>query len=104
MISRIKADKGGNHTEVGQVEAGNNHTKTLDIKLPNPRFPNPKFLSTDQVVEMFPFLNRGTLANMRSRREGPKFYRVGRKVVYLLDDIEQWLTSQPVLTRDSLSA
>jgi hypothetical protein len=70
-----------------QTETGGNHAK---------------FLSTDQVVAMFPFLNRGTLANLRSRREGAKFYRVGRKVVYLLSDIEAWLLSQPVRTGDSL--
>lgn len=63
-----------------------------------------EFLDTEQVIQRFPFLNKGTLANLRSRKQGPKFFKVGRKVVYLLGDIEKWLTSQPVLTKDSLPA
>lgn len=43
----------------------------------------------------------GTLANWRSRGEGPKFYRVGRKILYRLDDVEKFLFSNPVMTVDS---
>ncbi len=40
-------------------------------------------------------LNPGTLANLRSRGEGPKYYRVGRKILYLKTDIMAWLRSNP---------
>lgn len=45
----------------------------------------------------------GTLANLRYRKQGPKFYRVGRKVLYLAEDFERWVLSNPVLTKDSLT-
>ena len=44
----------------------------------------------------------GSLANMRCKRIGPKFYKAGRKVIYRAADVEAWLYSQPVLTRDSI--
>lgn len=47
-------------------------------------------------------LSVGTLANLRCRKEGPRYYRVGRKVLYLVSDIEEWITRNPVQTIDSL--
>jgi hypothetical protein len=47
----------------------------------------------------------GTLANMRwSKKTGPRYFRKpgGRGIFYLLSDVEEWITSQPVLTVDSL--
>jgi len=44
----------------------------------------------------------GTLANMSSQGRGPKAYRVGRKVLYRIEDLENFFTSNPVLTIDSL--
>lgn len=46
----------------------------------------------------------GTLANMRWKKVGPKFYRQGRRIVYFFDDVEAWLKENPVLTIDSLPA
>lgn len=47
-------------------------------------------------------LSEGTLANWRCHREGPKFYKVGRKkIIYFLEDIEVWVRKNPVLTKDS---
>ena len=43
----------------------------------------------------------GSLANLRSLRKGPKFYKVNRKVLYKLEDLEEFFTSNPVLTTDS---
>jgi hypothetical protein len=43
----------------------------------------------------------GTLANMRCRGEGPKYYRMGRKILYRLEDAEQFFFSNPVMTRDA---
>ncbi len=45
----------------------------------------------------------GTLRNMRSAKRGPRYFKVcGRSVRYRQSDLEAWLGSQPVLTRDSL--
>lgn len=47
----------------------------------------------------------GTLANWRSKRIGPKFYRLGgRKVAYFKSDLESWARREPILTRDSVEA
>ena len=44
----------------------------------------------------------GTSANMRSFKRGPRYYKVGAKVLYLVEDIEAWIRQNPVLTRDFL--
>ncbi|MBW2543952.1 MAG: hypothetical protein JRD43_00490 [Deltaproteobacteria bacterium] len=44
----------------------------------------------------------GTLANWRYRKVGPKYYRVSRKVFYLVRDFDEWFRQEPVLTLDSL--
>jgi len=46
----------------------------------------------------------GTLANWRHQRIGPKFYKLGRRVGYFPEDLENWSKSEPVLTRDSNGA
>ena len=49
-------------------------------------------------------LSEGTLANLRCKKLGPMYYRVpgGRKIVYFLSDIEDWIRKNPVATLDSL--
>jgi hypothetical protein len=47
-------------------------------------------------------ISEGTLANWRWQKKGPRYYRVGRKIIYKVADIEAWLFSRPVLTIDSL--
>ncbi|MBW2605753.1 MAG: hypothetical protein JRE28_15840 [Deltaproteobacteria bacterium] len=59
-----------------------------------------KALSPEQVVDRYPCLNKGTLANMRMQSRGPRFYKVSRKVVYKPADIEKYLFHNPVLTID----
>jgi hypothetical protein len=46
-------------------------------------------------------LNLGTLGNLRSKRVGPRFYRQGRRIFYRVDDLETWLFSEPVMTKDA---
>ena len=59
-------------------------------------------LSPREVAELYP-ISEGTLANLRYNREGPKFFKVGkRKVVYYLEDVDAYFRQQPVLTRDSI--
>lgn len=64
---------------------------------------NPtEYLSVNQVKTEYPFLSPGSLANLRCRKEGPKYYKLNKKVLYRRSDLEAWLGSEPVLTRDSL--
>jgi hypothetical protein len=44
----------------------------------------------------------GTLANWRYLKKGPKFYKVGKSVLYFTEDFEDCLRRNPVLTKDSL--
>jgi hypothetical protein len=44
----------------------------------------------------------GTLANWRYLKKGPKFFKVGKTVLYFMVDFENWLRRNPVLTKDSL--
>lgn len=44
----------------------------------------------------------GTQANLRLRGEGPRFFRLGRKILYLREDVEAWIKREPVETKDSI--
>jgi predicted DNA-binding transcriptional regulator AlpA len=60
-----------------------------------------KALTPREAAERYA-LSAGTLANMRYKKIGPRYYRVGRKVLYMVSDLEEWITRNPVLTMDSL--
>lgn len=62
----------------------------------------PQALSPAQ-VETFFGIPTGTLANLRWRKEGPKFFKRSRKVIYRPQDVETWLFSNPVQTLDSVA-
>jgi hypothetical protein len=61
----------------------------------------PRMLTTREVSRIYgiPF---GTLCNWRSQSRGPKFYKVSRKRLYDVQDVEAFLKRRPVLTKDSL--
>ena len=59
-----------------------------------------KALTANEVAERYS-LCLGTLGNLRSRKECPRFYKNGRRVVYNPSDVEQWLFGSPVETIDS---
>jgi len=61
-------------------------------------------LTPKEVTEQYPELteSEGVLANWRNRKIGPRYYKVGRKVVYKPSDIEDFMFSRPVLTIDSV--
>ncbi len=54
------------------------------------------------LVEELYSIPKGVLANWRSMKKGPKFYKVNRKVLYKLEDLEDFFTANPVLTVDSI--
>lgn len=39
-------------------------------------------------------ITEGHLYNMRTRRQGPPYFKVGKKVVYRLKEVELWLQGQ----------
>ena len=53
-------------------------------------------------VEALYGIPRGSLANLRWSRKGPKFFKVGgaRRVLYRSEDIRGWIESHPVLTKE----
>lgn len=57
-------------------------------------------LSPEEAESLYP-VNKGTLANLRYQRRGPRFYRVGRSIIYRPEDLEAFLFSEPVETVDS---
>jgi hypothetical protein len=46
----------------------------------------------------------GSLANLRCQKRGPKFFKIGRKVVYRPEDCDAYFFSTPVETIDSAGA
>ena len=63
-------------------------------------------LTSAEVEAMFG-IPRGTQANMRWSKRGPRYFKKpggGRGVFYLLADVEAWITSRPVQTLDSIEA
>jgi hypothetical protein len=44
----------------------------------------------------------GTLANMLCEGRGPRAFRVGRRILYKIEDLEEFFCSSPVHTVDSL--
>ena len=66
---------------------------------------SPQAVSPKDALTLYPALgSTGTLANLRLAKKGPKFYKVGRKVVYRVDDLEAFLFARPVQTHDSVEA
>lgn len=60
-----------------------------------------RMVTTIEAASLFS-TSPGTLMNWRSLKRGPKFYRVSRKILYRLEDLESFFTREPVLTVDSL--
>lgn len=64
---------------------------------------NCKVLSPKDVVEQYPALttSAAVLANWRSQKRGPRYYKSAKKVFYRASDVEQFIFRNPVLTLDS---
>ncbi len=60
-----------------------------------------KMISPREVTLLFS-ISAGTLGNWRSARKGPRFFKVGHKILYRIEDLENFFTSTPVLTMDFL--
>jgi len=63
-----------------------------------------KVAGTPEQVEAIYGIAQGTLANLRWAKKGPRYFRKpggGRRIYYLLAEVESWLTSEPTQTLDS---
>ncbi|MEO4001794.1 helix-turn-helix domain-containing protein [Mesorhizobium sp. CAU 1732] len=50
-----------------------------------------KYLTTDEVVERYRGgISAGTLRNWRAMRLGPSFVKVGKAVLYPVDELDAW--------------
>ena len=56
----------------------------------------------EDMTRIFPQTTRQTLAQMRYRGNGPRYYKVGRKVFYRPRDVEDWKESQLRTRTDEL--
>ncbi|MQA65035.1 MAG: helix-turn-helix domain-containing protein [Alphaproteobacteria bacterium] len=51
------------------------------------------FFDTEGLAEYLS-LSESYLNQMRVRGDGPKYHKIGRKVIYRLADVEEWLARQ----------
>lgn len=56
---------------------------------------------SDVEVEKLYGVPTGTLRNWRCQKRGPRFFKVGSRCYYKPSDVERFLFSSPVLTRDA---
>lgn len=47
-------------------------------------------LTPEEVIALIPGLKVKLLAEWRYRKEGPRYYKVGRIILYPFDDLEAW--------------
>jgi hypothetical protein len=58
-------------------------------------------LTPEQAGELYG-LDTGTLANLRCKKQGPRYFKVGRKILYRKIDLENWLFQRPIMTIDAV--
>jgi hypothetical protein len=59
----------------------------------------PRYLTPREVAQFYGF-SEGTLSNMRSRRVGPPFVKMRKKVLYPVEQLEYWLNLHRVITQE----
>ena len=64
--------------------------------------PDNKFLTPDEVAERYRGgISVGTLRNWRAMRRGPSFVKIGKAVLYPLDELDAWDEKNKVQCRPS---
>jgi hypothetical protein len=74
--------------------------ETKKRKEPKPLQPGQK-AGPPEVMAVTYNCSAGHLANLRSRKEGPKFYKRDHRIYYKVSDFEEWLFSNPIMTADA---
>ena len=59
-----------------------------------------EYATPEELCKIFRGLNRGSLANWRSARRGPKFHKLNRKIFYKISDVRRFLENGEVKTLD----
>ncbi|WP_341994754.1 hypothetical protein MRBLWH7_002406 [Microbacterium sp. LWH7-1.2] len=49
-----------------------------------------RLMTPEDVVQLIPGLKLKLLAEWRYKKTGPRYYKVGRIIIYLFDDLEAW--------------
>jgi len=64
----------------------------------------PMFLTLNEVVERYRGqISEGTLRNWRSMRIGPSFIKIGKAILYPLEELDRWDRRNLVVCRPSRS-
>jgi len=63
--------------------------------LPDPR---PIMVTRQELPKLFLGMTARTWANMAHEKKGPKFYRIGKLTWYMVTDVIEYLTQNPVQT------
>ena len=66
------------------------------MKIHNSNGAKPLMIARSDVGILFPGLSPKTLANQSSEGRGPMSYRVGRKIYYRVEELEDYLTQYPM--------
>ena len=65
---------------------------------------DPMFLTLNEVVERYRGqISEGTLRNWRSMRIGPSFMKIGKVILYPLEELDRWDRKNLVVCRPSRS-
>lgn len=57
-----------------------------------------RMLRPSEVTERIPVIPEKTLANWRSRGEGPPYLKIGGRIYYPESDLDEWLADRYVRT------
>jgi hypothetical protein len=96
---RVKSVESGEVGESGEVTIFFSKTSEETEARKKPVIPR-KSAGPEVIAEVYG-TSPGTLANWRMEGIGPKFYRVGRKILYRFDDCDRFFFSNPVMTKDA---
>jgi hypothetical protein len=62
-----------------------------------------RYLSTAKAAELLD-TSTGVLANLRCHGEGPPFIKFRRRILYDIQDLEEWIARPKVKTIDSIQS
>lgn len=65
-------------------------------ELPTPSVLDQQLLSPGEVTKLIPGLKTKLLAEWRYRKCGPRFFKVGRIILYAREDIDAWFAGLAV--------
>ena len=76
-------------------------TRFMEVVMNSIPLSERKMLTPAEVEAIFG-IPRGSLANMRWAKRGPRYFKAGhKKVLYRVTDVKEWIERSPVLTLDS---